>query len=113
MVHAILNILVLAAVIFIIAQVLPSIKLKSFGTALLVGLVYSVIHFLLYGLFNLLVLPMFLVWITFGLAIFVINAFLLWLTDILIDDFEILGMSNLVIASGLMTIASLILKWIF
>lgn len=111
MLQAILNIVVLAVVITVIAEAMPSIKLKSFGTAVVVSLVYSLVHFLLFGLLRFLSFP--LIFISFGLFIFVINAFLLWLTDLLIEDFEILGVKNLVIVSVLITLCSLLLKWIF
>lgn len=83
----IINLLLLSLAIFIVAQVMPTIHVKSFGTAIIIAVVYSVINFLFGWILVLFTLP--LVIITFGLFKFVINAFLLWVTDKLMDDFEI------------------------
>lgn len=42
-----------------------------------------------------------------------INAFLLWLTDKFIEDFEIDGFFTTLIAAFLITVINNILKWIF
>jgi len=43
---------------------------------------------------------------------FVINAFLLWLADKLIEDFEITGVLTTLIAAFLITIMDSLIKWI-
>ena len=83
----IVNILILSVAIFLVSSFLPGIKIKNFMTAIIVAVVYSVINFLTGWLLILLTLPFII--ITFGLLKFVINAFLLWLTDKIIEDFEI------------------------
>ena len=80
----ILKILLLSVAIFIVSQVLPKIKIKNFGTAVTVAVVLSVINFFIGWLLRLLAFP--LNFITFGLFNFVIFAFLLWITDLLIED---------------------------
>ena len=107
----ILNILLLSLAIFAVAKILPGVRLKSFGTAIIVAIVYSIINFFLFGLITILTLPATI--LTFGLFIFVINAFLLWLTDKLIDDFKIDNFLTTLIAAFLITIINNILKWIF
>ena len=44
---------------------------------------------------------------------FVINAFLLWITDKLIDDFEIDGFGATLIAAFLIALVDSLLRWIF
>ena len=105
------NTLLLSLAIFLVARLLPGIHLKGFGTAVIVALVYSLINYLIGWLLLLLTLPA--VIITFGLFKFVINAFLLWITDKLIDDFEIEGFSTTLIAAFLITFVDSILRWIF
>ena len=107
----ILNILLLSLAIFAVAKILPGVRLKSFGTAIIVAIVYSIINFFLFGLITILTLPASI--LPFGLFIFVINAFLLWLTDKLIDDFKIDNFLTTLIAAFLITIINNILKWIF
>ncbi len=105
------NTLLLSLAIFLVARLLPGIHLKGFGTAVIVALVYSLINYLIGWLLLLLTLPA--VIITFGLFKFVINAFLLWMTDKLIDDFEIEGFGTTLIAAFLITFIDSALRWIF
>ncbi|MBL6995193.1 phage holin family protein [Desulfobacula sp.] len=106
----IFNILILSVAIFIVSKVLPGIRIKSFLTAIIVAIVYSIINFLTGWLLVVLTLPFII--ITFGLFKFVINAFLLWLTDKLIEDFEIKGVFTTFIAAFLITIVDSLIKWI-
>ena len=105
------NILLLSVVIFVVARILPGIRLKSFGTAIIVAVVYSLINFMLYKLLVFLSLP--LMFLTLGLFVIIINAFLLWLTDLLIEDFEIKGFGTTFIASVLISLSNMLLQWIF
>ena len=105
------NTLLLSFAIFLVARLLPGIHLKGFGTAVIVALVYSLINYLIGWLLLLLTLPS--VIITFGLFKFVINAFLLWVTDKLINDFEIERFGTTLIAAFLITFIDSILRWIF
>ena len=105
------NILLLSLAVFLVARIMPGIHLKGFGTAVVVAIVYSLINYLIGWLLLLITLPA--VIITFGLFKFVINAFLLWITDKLIDDFEIKGFGITLVAAFFITIADSILKWIF
>ena len=105
------NLLLLSVSVFVVAQVLPGIRIKGFGTAVIVALVYSVINFFVDWLLVFLSFPFIVV--TMGLFLFVINAFLLWITDKLIDDFEIDGFGTTLVASCLITVLNAILRWIF
>jgi len=70
-----------------------------------------VINFLLGWLIVLLTFP-FLI-ITFGLFKLVINAGLLWLTDQMIEDFEIKDFFTTFIAALCITVFDSIIKWVF
>ncbi len=107
----IINILILSAAVFLVANFLPGIRIKNFMTAVIVALVYSVINFLMGWLIVLLTFP-FLI-ITFGLFKLVINAGLLWLTDQMIEDFEIKNFFTTFIAALCITVVDSILKWVF
>lgn len=106
----IVNILILSAAVFLVSKFLPGIRIKNFMTAIIVALVYSIINFFLGWLLVVLTLPF--IFITFGLFKFVINAFLLWLTDKIIEDFEIKNVSTTFIAAFLITIVDSLIKWI-
>ena len=105
------NLLLLSVAIFIVAQVMPNIRIKNFGTAIIVAIVFSVINILAGWLLVLISFP--LIIITFGLFKFVINAFLLWITNILVDDFEVKGAVPTLIAAFLIAVIDSALKWIF
>ena len=81
------DVLATAGLLYALAAALPGARLKSYGTAVIVALVYGLLSYFLFWLIALIAfIPMLLSLGLFGL---VINAFLLWLTDKLIDDFEI------------------------
>ena len=106
-----INILVLSAAVFLVANFLPGIRIKNFMTAIVVAIVYSLINFLFGWLLMLISLP-FLI-LTFGLFKLVINAVLLWATDKLIDDFEIKDFLTTFIAAFCITLIDSLIKWIF
>ena len=107
----IVNILILSVAVFLVSNFLPGIRIKNFMTAVMVAIVYSIINFLIGWLLVLLTLPFII--ITFGLFKFVINAFLLWLTDKITEDFEIENVSTTFVAAFLITMVDLLIKWIF
>lgn len=105
------KLLILSISIFAIAKVLPGVKLKNFWTAVIVAVVYSIVSFFFNWLLVLLSMPFIL--ITFGLFMFVINAFMLWVTDKVLEDFEIDNLKTTLLASVGITLVSTVLNWIF
>lgn len=104
--NIVIHIILLSGVIFVIARVMPGIRLKSFVTAIVVAIVYSMIDVVLGTLLKLLSIPFII--ITLGFFLFLINAFLLWLTDQLIDDFEIRSVGITIITAIIITLANLL-----
>ena len=96
-----------------LSKILPGFRVGSFTTALVVAAVYSGLHLVVYViLFKILwVLTIIPVVLTFGLVYFVINAALLWLTDKLIDDFEIDGLVTGLVAAVILTIANSVIRF--
>jgi putative membrane protein len=110
MLRIIIDVLVTAGLLYGLASVLPGVRLKSYGSALGVALVYGLLNFFLFWLIALIAfIPMML---SFGLFGLVINAFLLWLTDKLIDDFEIDSVRTTLIMAVLLTVGKYILRLI-
>ena len=93
-----------AAVFLGLSKLLPGFHVRSFGTALIVAAVYSLLHILLFKI--LLILAFVPVILTFGLFIFVINAVILWLTHLLIEGFTIHSVPTALVAAVLLTIAN-------
>ncbi len=107
----IINVLILSVAVFLVAQLLPGIRVKNFYTAIIVAIVYSLINFFTGWLLVLLSLPFMI--ITFGLFKLVINAFMLWLTDKLMEDFKISDLLTTFIAAFLITVVDSAMQWIF
>ena len=107
----ILHLLLLGLAIFVIAQLHPDVKLRGFGTAIIVAIVYSLINVLLGSVLKFLSFPF--IFITLGLFLLVINTFLLWLTDKLIEDFEIKNLTTTFVCALLITTADTTLGFIF
>lgn len=78
--------LIMSAAVWITAQVVPGIKIRSFGVALATAAVYGILNALLGKVIWVLTFPLAI--LTLGV---VVNAALLWITDKLVDDFEIDG----------------------
>ena len=108
MVGLIINVLVMSGLLYGLAMALPGVRVKSFGTALTVSLVYGLLNYFLFGLLAMIAfIPMLLSLGLFGL---VINAGLLWLTDKLIDDFEIPSLGMTVLMALLLTVGKFVLR---
>ena len=98
-----------AAVFFGLSRLLPGFHVRNYGTALIVAAVYSLLHLLLFKI--LLILAFIPVLLTLGLFVFVINALILSLTDLLIDGFEIDGIGTTLLVAVLLTIANNLIRF--
>ena len=108
MLRLIIDVLVTSGLLYALATALPGVRLKSFSTALIVVLVYGLLNYFLFWLIALIAfIPMLL---SFGLFGLVINAFLLWLTDKLIDDFEIDSVRMTLVMAVLLTVGKVVLR---
>ncbi len=108
MLRLIIDVLVTSGLLYALALALPGVRLKSYGTAVIVALVYGLLTYFLFWLIALIAfIPMMLSLGLFGL---VINAFLLWVTDKLIDDFEIDSVRTTLIMAVLLTVGKFILR---
>ncbi len=95
----------------LISRMLPGFRIRHFGTALIVAAVYGVLHVLLYKILKIIFfLPMIL---TLGLFALVINAFLLFVTNKILEDFEIDSLLTTFLGAVLLTILNGIWSWLF
>ena len=106
----IINLLILSVSVFVVTQILPSVRIKGFSTAVVVALIYGVLKVLLTKILVLVSFPLMV--ITLGLFYLVINAFLLWIADKLIEGFEIKGFVNTLIAAFLISVIDAVLHWV-
>jgi putative membrane protein len=101
-----------AAAFFGVSKVLPGFRIGSFGTALVVAAVYSILHvglhFILFRvLWILTIIPVIL---TLGIIFFVVNAVILWLTDRLVESFDIDSTATLIMAAVLLTLVNWVIR---
>ncbi len=97
MIHHLIQFLVTALAVLFAAKVVPGVRAKSLGSAFVFAVVLAILSKLLFGLLVVLSLPFILV--TFGLFLIVINAFLFWLADKLVDGVEVDGFGAAILGS--------------
>ena len=85
----ILRLLLSALAVVVLANILPGVEVSSYGIAILVALVLSILNFLVKPLLVILTLPVTI--ITLGLFLLIINAVIILLADGLIDGFSVNG----------------------
>ena len=96
--------------VFITARILPFVHIYSLSTAVGVAAVYGVLKFCLYWVLFFLSLPF--IFLTLGLFLLVLNAIFLWITDKMIDGFEIDSFLHTLVASAVISVFDLFLRWI-
>ena len=99
------TILLQALVVLLIARIVPGVRVKGFGSALGVAVVYGLLQWALKGALTFFTLP--LVVVTLGAFLLVLNGFLLWVTDKLLKSFEIRGFPSLAMATLGLTLGCL------
>jgi putative membrane protein len=109
--YILLHLAALTATVLLLARIVPSVHVKSMGSAVFVAVVFSVLNFFLGGLLRvLLIVPGIL---TLGLVLllstFIVNTVLLWLTDKLLGSFEIATFGGLFTSAAVLTAVN----WVF
>lgn len=104
--YPLIHLAVLAATIFVLARLLPSVRIRGAGTAVLVAVVFSVLNFFLGWLIRavLFVPALLTLGLLFFFVPFIVNTVLLWLTDKAIASFEIRTLRGLLISSAVITV---------
>lgn len=100
--HHLLSFVGFFVAVLITAKVVPGIRVKSLGGALLFALVFAILEKLLFYPLTLITLPF--VILSFGLFLIVINAFLFWLADKLVENVEVDGFGAALLGSVLVSV---------
>jgi putative membrane protein len=110
----VLKVLLLSVAIFIVARILPKVTIKSFGSAIAVSVVLSILSFGIFWLLGRLPFAVKLLTniVTFGLFNFIVFAFLLWLISQLMESIEIKGVETTLLAAFLIAAINIVLNWI-
>lgn len=99
-----------AALILLVAHLLPGITVESFWTALVSALVLGLVNVLVRPLLILLTLPA--VVLTLGLALLIINALGLWLVAAVVPGFQIATFWDALLGSLLISLFSAFGRWL-
>src|SRR5947209_8676096 len=102
MVHHVVSFLAFAVAVLVTARMVPGIKVKSFGGALVFSLVFALLSKLLFLPLVMFTFPI--VVVSLGLFMIVINAFVFWLADKLVKGVELEGFGTAVLASVVVTV---------
>jgi putative membrane protein len=106
--YTLLHLAALTVTVLALERLLPAVRVKSIGSAVVVAIVFSVLNFFLGWLIKVaLFIPAIL---TLGLLFLVmnwiVNTILLWLTDKLIGSFEIGTTGALLVSSAVITVVN-------
>jgi putative membrane protein len=105
-----LNWLLSALALLVVAKVVPGFYVRGLGTALLAALVVGLVNATL-GLFlKVVTLP--LTVLTLGIFWFVINALMLWLASALVPGFEVRGFLAAFLGAIVLALVNMVLRWL-
>ena len=108
LVHWIVNWLLDALALWLVAQIIPGIQLKSFKTALLATVVIAIVDVTIGPILRFLAFPI--TFLTLGLFRLVLNAILLKLASVFTPGFRIDGFLNALLGSLVLTILEIVLR---
>lgn len=108
--HHLIHMLVTAVAVLAAARLVPGIRVKSFGSALFFALVLGLLNVFVGKLLVLLALPFIL--ITLGLFLIVINGFLFWLADKVVDGVEVDGFGSAILGSLVTSVVSWLIMFV-
>jgi putative membrane protein len=104
MLHYFIQALVTAVGVLIAARIVPGVRVRSFGSAVVFGLVLGLLNAVLHPVLMILGLPFII--LTLGLFMIAINAFVFWLADKLVDGVECSGPAAVILGSLVVTLFS-------
>jgi putative membrane protein len=99
-----------AVVLAVVTAVLSGVEVDTVGDLIRAALLFGILNTILKPLLRLLTLP--LAFITLGLIWFGVSMLMLWLTDLLIDGFEIHGFRSLVWATIIVWAVNVVLDFV-
>jgi putative membrane protein len=103
-----LKILVSSLAVFFSAYILPGVELAGYPSAIVVAIVLGVFNAFLRPVLILLTIPVTV--FSFGLFLLVINAFIILLTDQLLDGFSVRGFWTALLFSIIVTVVTSLLE---
>src|SRR6185437_10590126 len=107
--HILINWLVGALALWIVARIIAGIQVRGFGDALLATIVIAIVNGLLGPILRFFAWPI--TFLTFGLFLWVINAMLLKVASVLTPGFKVRGFLAALLGSLVLTVLTSLLRW--
>jgi putative membrane protein len=107
LVHWIVNWLLGALALWLVAQIIPGIQIRGFGAALLATIVIAIVNITIGPILRFIAWPITV--LTLGLFRWVLNAFLLKLASMFTPGFRIDGFLNALLGSLVLTVLDIVL----
>ena len=101
-----INLLLSAVLLYVLAWIFPGIAIRGFGTAIVAALVLGLVNAFLKPIISLLTLPLTVV--TLGLFSLVVNALMLMLVSYLVGGFYVSGFLTAFFASIVLSLLNLL-----
>jgi putative membrane protein len=108
LVHWIVDWLIGALALWLVAQIIPGIQIRSFQTAMLATIVIALVDVTIGPILRFIAFPI--TFLTLGLFRLVLNALLLKLASIFTPGFRIDGFLNALLGSLVLTIVDIVLR---
>lgn len=106
--HIIVSWFVSALALYIVAQIIPGIEVHGFGAALIATVIIAIVNGIIGPVLRFFAFP--LIFLTLGLFLLIINAFLLKLASMFTPGFRVRGFLSAVAGSLVLTILTTILR---
>ncbi len=106
--HLLVNWLLSALALWIVAQIIPGIVLRGYGTALFATVVIAVVNSTVGLVLKIVTFPLTL--LTLGLFLLIVNAFLLKLASLFVPGFAVRGFLAALAGSLVLTLLSAVLR---
>lgn len=111
MLSLLIKLLLTAVAAYLSAMITPGVYIKSFGSAIIVAIVLSLLNVFIKPLLEFISIPVTL--LTLGLFILVINAVIILLASYLVGSFQVSGFWSALLYSIIFSVISWLLELIF
>ncbi len=106
--HIVVSWFLSALALWIVAQIIPGIQVKGFGAALTATVIIAIVNATVGSFLKFLLFPI--TFLTLGLFLLAINAFLLKLASLVTPGFAVRGFLSAVAGSVILTILTAVLR---
>lgn len=109
-IHILVNWLLSALALWLVARIIPGIQVRDFGAAMIATLILAIVDFFIGSILRFLALPI--IWLTLGLFTLVIKAFLLKLASLFTPGFRVHGFLAAFLGAVVLTVLTFVLRYV-